>query len=434
MDLSGRAEHGSDSLVTHENYKYWRENGIGWFKEYERRKKAIPYFHIQELFITELVARAAPARVLEYGCGVGRHLRNLSRVVGIEPFGYDQSATMVAEITNWAPAEFVDSHVVVGAPVSPLPYADREFDIVFTCEALVHTRPEDVRFILAELLRVSKRAVFHLEPDPTTPLTFAAHHGCWGHDLAAMYRELSAEPLVLERAFPEQLPIIVPREGHLAEAFVPFSEHGLRVLHAMDEQLNSVLRPAVEDGVQYVDWAWRGEALYHRCLSKSAAPDRLPRVELARHSLHYWELLQYVADHGTPGPELNARLWDRLVLAARAVLNRERIRLEVIGKNPASGGNEVWIRHARPAEGAAALPWWLLRLPSGWGLRYAPGCAGDVALMGSGGVLELPGGERPAINFMRHPSSGKIRITWKGRQQIVDLYRTTVDDHTISLQ
>jgi SAM-dependent methyltransferase len=417
-----------------ENYKYWRENGAGWFKEYERRKSTIPYFHIQELFITQLVANAAPAKVLEYGCGVGRHLRNLSRIANIDANGYDQSPTMVADMANWATPEFVKSHVHVGPPVAPLPYADGEFDIVYTCEVLVHTRPEDVRFILAELMRVSKRLVFHLEPDPSTPLTAGAHHGCWGHDLAAMYRELSAEPLVLDKAFPDQLPILVPRGDHRAEEFVPFSEHGLRILRTMDEQLNSVLKPAVEDGVQYVDWACRGEALHERFLSKSADLNHFPRAELARRLAHHRELLEYVAEHGAPNPALNVpSLKQRLEIAARGFWNRSKVRLEVIEKNPASGGNEVWIRHAWPVDGAVPLSWPLLRMPSGWGLRYTPGCTGDLALMGSEGVLELPGGTRPSINFMRHPYSGKIRLSWRGKEKIVDLYRATADDHTVSL-
>jgi SAM-dependent methyltransferase len=418
-----------------ENYKYWRESGTGWFREYERRKTAIPYFHIQELFITELVARATPAKVLEYGCGVGRHLRNLSRITDVDAFGYDQSPTMVADMANWASADFIKSHGHIGPPVARLPYPDQEFDIVFTCEALVHTRPEDVRSILAELLRVSKRAVFHLEPDPATPLVAAAHNGCWGHDLAEMYREMGVEPLALEKAFPEQIPIIVAKEGTRASDLAPFSGQSFRVLHTMNDQLNSVLWPAVEDGIQNVEWAPRGEELYHRYLDKTADLDRFPRAELVRYSHHYRELVQYVTAHGVPSPTLNLSLLrDRLVLAMRLLLNRSKIRLELIDKNPASGGSEVWLRHAWPVEGGAALPWPLLRLPAGWRLRYAPGCSGDLALMGSEGVLELPGGERPAISFMRHPYSGQVRITWRGQQQVVDLYRATADDYTVRFE
>ena len=118
-----------------DNYRYWQENGQGWFAEYARRKTLIPYFHIQEIFLTEYIARHAPAKVLEYGCGVGRHLRNLSRVSGVHIFGYDQSPTMIAEMHHWAAPEWVSEHVRLGPPVGELPFADGEFDIVFSMAA-----------------------------------------------------------------------------------------------------------------------------------------------------------------------------------------------------------------------------------------------------------------------------------------------------------
>ncbi len=78
------------------NYEYWREHGGGWASEYDQRKKDQIYYHIQEIMLTEYVGHHAPAKVLEFGCGPGRHLRNLSRLPGIEVFGYDQSAAMVS--------------------------------------------------------------------------------------------------------------------------------------------------------------------------------------------------------------------------------------------------------------------------------------------------------------------------------------------------
>src|ERR1019366_7103470 len=173
-----------------DNYRYWQENGQGWFAEYARRKTLIPYFHIQEIFLTEYIARHAPAKVLEYGCGVGRHLRNLSRVSGVHIFGYDQSPTMITEMHHWAAPEWVSEHVRLGPPVGRLPFADGEFDIVFTCEVLIHTRPEDIDPVLMELVRVCRGKILHIEPEPDVDLTTNQHNGCWGHDLVAAYQRL----------------------------------------------------------------------------------------------------------------------------------------------------------------------------------------------------------------------------------------------------
>ena len=86
-----------------ENYRYWQENGSGWFAEYRRRKAFIPHLHLQEILIAMVASRATPAKVLEYGCGVGRHLSYLHRIPGITIRGFDQSPTMIAEIERWAP-------------------------------------------------------------------------------------------------------------------------------------------------------------------------------------------------------------------------------------------------------------------------------------------------------------------------------------------
>jgi hypothetical protein len=77
------------------NYRYWRRAGSAWPAEYERRKTRHPYYHIQEMMITDHVAHHAPRRVLEWGCGTGRHLHNLTQLPEVEALGFDQSETIV---------------------------------------------------------------------------------------------------------------------------------------------------------------------------------------------------------------------------------------------------------------------------------------------------------------------------------------------------
>lgn len=170
-----------------ENYEYWREHGGGWANEYDQRKKEQIYYHIQEIMLTEYVGHHAPAKVLEFGCGPGRHLRNLSRLPGIEVFGYDQSAAMVSGARAWASQAWLDAHVTIGLPTGRLPFADKQFDLVYTAEVLVHVRPEDLQGALRELVRISRRQVFHLETSPQHQLVSDEHSGCWWHDLPSAY-------------------------------------------------------------------------------------------------------------------------------------------------------------------------------------------------------------------------------------------------------
>ncbi len=176
------------------NYLWWQKNGAFWVERYPTNKRQTPKYHISEFILCEYVAQHAPARVLEFGCGTGRHLRYLRDIPGVEVFGIDQSPTMVEGIRRWADPEWLGSHVAVGAPLGPLPYEDGSFDLVFTASVLVHVRPEDLPGILRELARVSRGHVLHVENrigwrEPYTP----DHDGCWTHDLPAAYAALGWE-------------------------------------------------------------------------------------------------------------------------------------------------------------------------------------------------------------------------------------------------
>jgi SAM-dependent methyltransferase len=172
------------------NYQYWREHGGSWADEYDTRKRGQPYYHIQELMLTDYISRCAPAKVLEFGCGPGRHLRNLTKLPGIDAYGYDQSVAMVSGCRRWASAEWVSEHISVGLPTARLPYDDREFDVVYTAEVLLHVRPEDLLGRLEELLRIARGHIVHLETSPTYPLVDSDHDGCWHHDLVGAYAKL----------------------------------------------------------------------------------------------------------------------------------------------------------------------------------------------------------------------------------------------------
>jgi SAM-dependent methyltransferase len=172
------------------NYAYWREHGGEWWDEYEQRKKRQLYYHIQEIMLADYFEHYAPARILEFGCGVGRHLSYLRNIPGIEAHGYDQSPAMVMNCLHWTSQEWIDQFIKIGEPVSTLPYPDQYFDIAFTSEVLIHIRPADIEAVLRELIRISKQQVLHLEPNVFFQVTVQEHSGCWLHDLPTLYTRM----------------------------------------------------------------------------------------------------------------------------------------------------------------------------------------------------------------------------------------------------
>ncbi|MFZ4575606.1 MAG: methyltransferase domain-containing protein [Phycisphaerales bacterium] len=195
-----------------DNYRYWRDHGGDWAAEYARRKTWMVLYHIQEIMLSEYVLRHARAkpeglRVLEFGCGVGRHLFNLRKLPGVDAHGYDQSDAMARSMLAWASPEWYKEHVTVGDPTGRLPYEDASFDLVYTAEVLVHVRPEDLQGVLSELVRVCRGHTLHFEPSDDYPVYSDVHSGCWKHDLPVSYSAMGLQCETLERGYKAHTPM-----------------------------------------------------------------------------------------------------------------------------------------------------------------------------------------------------------------------------------
>jgi SAM-dependent methyltransferase len=180
------------------SYAWWQENGAGWIDEIRSRKSNLIYYHIEELLLLNYFERSNFSRVLEFGCGFGRHLHYLREIPNLEVFGYDQSESITGSILKWAEAEWVAQYIKVGEPNSSLPYPDQYFDAVFTTSVLIHIPPEDVVGVIKELIRVAKYQIIHQEPAPDYEVFQEAKEGWWHHDLMEIYRSINQSCEVLE--------------------------------------------------------------------------------------------------------------------------------------------------------------------------------------------------------------------------------------------
>lgn len=246
------------------NYAYWQRSGDFWVEEYQRRRATNARYGLQEILLATVMDANAPARVLEFGCGVGRHLSYLAQIPGTEVTGLDQSPTMLAGVRHLVGDAATAARVRLVEPTGRLPLADRLFDIVFSAEVLVHVRPEDLDDRLAELVRVCRGSLLHLEPPADYALVAEEHDGCWYHDLVAAYariglqarrigRPVEAQELILVDLDPAR-PLRVPGDGVL--------RHMLAVEASLQTGLAGAPAPAP------------AEAVSSRC---SAAAARLAR-------------------------------------------------------------------------------------------------------------------------------------------------------------
>ncbi len=119
--------------------------GDGRFAELDR-----PGWREEVQAVVDVIAALTPARVLDVACGTGfltQHLRG-------EVVGLDQSAAMV----EVARARLPNARVVQGDAV-PLPFADGEFDRVFTGHFYGHLLPDERAAFAAEARRVADELV-----------------------------------------------------------------------------------------------------------------------------------------------------------------------------------------------------------------------------------------------------------------------------------
>jgi SAM-dependent methyltransferase len=116
--------------------------------QFERRDR--PGWREEVGELTGVISALPPARVLDVACGSGyltQHLRG-------DVVGLDQSASMV----QLAAARVPGARIIQGDAV-PLPFADGEFDRVFTGHFYGHLLPGERERFLAEARRVGRALV-----------------------------------------------------------------------------------------------------------------------------------------------------------------------------------------------------------------------------------------------------------------------------------
>jgi len=122
---------------------WWRRWGLfarrerpGWDEEVER--------------LVSVIAGLAPARTLDVACGTGF----LTRQLPGEVVGLDQSESMVA-----VAAERMPGARIVGGDAVPLPFADGQFERVFTSHFYGHLLPGERERFVGEARRVGGELV-----------------------------------------------------------------------------------------------------------------------------------------------------------------------------------------------------------------------------------------------------------------------------------
>lgn len=92
-------------------------------------------------------------RVLDLGCGTGRHLVHLCRL-GFEVYGFDVSPSALSMAHEWLNEESLTADIREHRMEEPFPYADGFFDAVISTQVIHHNRIADIMITVREIERV----------------------------------------------------------------------------------------------------------------------------------------------------------------------------------------------------------------------------------------------------------------------------------------
>jgi SAM-dependent methyltransferase len=163
-------------LVYSDPRGYWTLRGG---EEYFQEQEDQPARTERSLWLAERVASYRPESILEIGCGYGKQLRSIRRLIDVPMVGLDFSPTQLGLARTYL--EGLDRIELVHGSGARLPFADGAFDLVLTSAVILHNPPPVAEAIRREVLRVTRRFAAHNEDTNVS-------YNRYGYDTAAWYR------------------------------------------------------------------------------------------------------------------------------------------------------------------------------------------------------------------------------------------------------
>ena len=138
------------------------------------------------------------SHVLDYGIGGGRTIP-LYYELHCKATGFDiadQLPLIEAKLLT-LPKKYDYFVYRVIPEVKPLPYSDAQFDTVVSFFVLTHAKPENVRLVLNDIMRLGKIAIVSAYDDK--PLAINNETYCFLHDYNSLFEELGIEVIETEK-------------------------------------------------------------------------------------------------------------------------------------------------------------------------------------------------------------------------------------------
>jgi len=162
-------------------------------------------------YLIERLAALSPSSILEVGAASGPNLYLLAKLLpGVKLTGIDINPEAVTKGNEWFKEEGITNVTLsVGKADDLKQFQDKSFDVVFTCSTLVVVGPDKIKRVIAEMLRVARRAIVLLEwhsfnAKQSSPLG-DYHLGFWKRDYMALLSQLAPKGSISIVKLPEEI-------------------------------------------------------------------------------------------------------------------------------------------------------------------------------------------------------------------------------------
>ena len=127
-----------------------------WDEIFSKRGKIFHDPHPDMEKISELFKEKEIKRVLDLGCGTGRHLIFLSKK-GFEVYGMDASPKALEMANKWLIEENEKAELHLDRMEHKFPYEDKFFDAIISIQVIHHNLMKDIIFTVREIERILKK-------------------------------------------------------------------------------------------------------------------------------------------------------------------------------------------------------------------------------------------------------------------------------------
>jgi ubiquinone/menaquinone biosynthesis C-methylase UbiE len=129
--------------------------GKQWDKMFKEKGKVFTKVQEDIPKIAKIFKKHKVKRILDLGCGSGRHLVYLAKH-GFEVYGIDIAPEGIKIARKWLREEKLKANLKVGDIYKKLPYQNNFFDAIISMVTLHHNRIEKIRKLIKEIERILK--------------------------------------------------------------------------------------------------------------------------------------------------------------------------------------------------------------------------------------------------------------------------------------